>query len=69
MAPELFSMIGEFDFIIPSCDANFHRYEPIAHIELVNSRRTEDENESEGEVEFIAEQSFQVKIEEDDEMF
>ncbi|POV94866.1 hypothetical protein PSHT_15982, partial [Puccinia striiformis] len=68
IGPNLFDMIDDFDFIIPACEGNFHHYPDKAHIEYAAQANDESDDEGEGEVEFLAEDGIEVKIEEDEEM-
>ncbi|POW09257.1 hypothetical protein PSTT_06938 [Puccinia striiformis] len=66
MAPPIFEMIDDFNYILPQDDENFHIHATRARIELVNeSSKDGDSEEEEDKGEF--EESFIVKMVEDEE--
>ncbi|KNZ64473.1 hypothetical protein VP01_1024g4 [Puccinia sorghi] len=65
-SPNLFDMIDHFDSIIPACEGNFHQYPNEAHIDY--AAQDWPDSDGEDEIELIANDSVQVKIEEDQEM-
>ncbi|KAH9451609.1 hypothetical protein Pst134EA_025557 [Puccinia striiformis f. sp. tritici] len=66
MAPPIFEMIDDFNYILPQDDENFHIHATRARIELVNeSSKGGNSEEEEDKGEF--EESFIVKMVEDEE--
>ncbi|POW10874.1 hypothetical protein PSHT_08558 [Puccinia striiformis] len=65
MAPPIFEMIDDFNYILPQDDENFHIHATRARIELVNESSKTDSEEEEDKGEF--EESFIVKMVEDEE--
>ncbi|KAH9444045.1 hypothetical protein KEM48_011159 [Puccinia striiformis f. sp. tritici PST-130] len=61
--PPIFNSIGDFDYILPQTEENFHKYPDVPHIDTINGNSSESD-----ECEFEENANPMIKIEEDEEM-